>query len=70
MLHFLIHYRLKYALLQRREKLYFWIAWRLPKWLVYFATIRLAAHATTGEYGMTIPSELDVMEAIKRWGYE
>jgi len=25
------------------------------------------AHATTGEYGNTIPDELNVMEAFKRW---
>jgi len=49
------------------EKAWLWIAWHLPGKLVYTASIRLMAHATTGEYGNTIPDELNVMEAFKRW---
>jgi len=43
------------------------IAWKMPKWLVYFCAIRLGAHATTGKYGSKIVPELNFMEAIKRW---
>jgi hypothetical protein len=43
------------------------IAWKLPKWLVYWCSIRLIAHATTGQYGSTIAPELPAMEALKRW---
>lgn len=52
---------------QLPEKFWFWWAWRLPKKLVYFATIRLIAFATQGEYGNTVVSELPAMEAISRW---
>ncbi len=44
-----------------------WIAWKLPKKVVYFAAIRLIAFATTGEYGSTVVPELGAMDAIRRW---
>lgn len=43
------------------------IVWNLPKWIIYWAAIRLFAHATTGEYGNTVASELTLMDAIGRW---
>lgn len=49
------------------EKLWMAIAWRLPKTLVMWCTVRLLAHATTGEYGATNPGELGAMEALSRW---
>jgi len=50
-----------------REKLVTTLVWSLPRWLIYWATIRLAAHATTGVYRRTDPNTLSVMEALKRW---
>ena len=50
-----------------KEKLQMRIAWGLPKWLVMWATIRLLAHATTGEYGNTETPALLVIDALKRW---
>ena len=50
-----------------REKLVTTLVWSLPRWLIYWATIRLAAHATTGVYGKTDPTTLNVMEALRRW---
>lgn len=44
-----------------------YIAHRLPRGIVYFAAIRLVAHATTGKYGNTNPSVLSAMDAVKRW---
>ena len=49
------------------EKIWIKIAWLLPRQLVMWAAIRLAAHATQGEYGNTIVPELSMMDAIKRW---
>lgn len=49
------------------EKICEWLAWKLPRRLVYWSAIRLMAHATAGEYGSTCPSELNVIEALKRW---
>ena len=53
-----------------KEKIIMCIVWHLPKWLIYWATIRLMAHATTGKYGNTIVPELEAMEALKRWEYK
>lgn len=58
---------LKYELSRKIEKLQIWCAWRLPRWLVKWAIIRLMAHATTGKYGSTIVPELTIAEALKRW---
>ena len=44
-----------------------WIAWKLPKWLVMLATVRLIAHATAGEYGSTVVPELKAVDALQRW---
>ncbi len=44
-----------------------WVVFRLPKWAIYWATIRLAAKATTGPYSNQIVPELTVMDALDRW---
>jgi hypothetical protein len=50
-----------------RERLITGLVWRLPRVIIYWATIRLAAHATTGQFSATNPNDLSVMEALKRW---
>jgi hypothetical protein len=49
------------------EKLLIWIAWRMPRKLVYWCSIRLMANATSGIYGNTIVCDLKAMEALNRW---
>ena len=49
------------------DKIKLWIANRLPKWLVYWATIRLLAHVTGNKYSDTLVPELTVMDALERW---
>lgn len=49
------------------QKAQLWIAWKLPRWLVYWATIRLAAHATMGRHSGTVVPDLTVMDALQRW---
>jgi hypothetical protein len=49
------------------EKIQPWIVWRLPRWMVYWSTIRLLAHATQGKYGNQIVPDLLAMDALKRW---
>lgn len=44
-----------------------WLAWKLPRRLVYFVTIRLWAYATCGDYGTTDLNAITVDEAIQRW---
>ena len=57
----------KYEVAKAKEKAWTWLAWKLPKTLVMWASIRLIAHATQGEYGATIVPELSAMDALKRW---
>ena len=57
----------RYSFSEYRDKCWMWLAWRLPKRLVYFAAIRLGAHATGGEYSRQNVPELTVLDAIKRW---
>jgi len=52
---------------QLEEKFYFWLAWKIPRKLAYYATVRLGAHATQGKYGSQIVSELTVLESMDRW---
>ena len=49
------------------ERALIFIAWHLPKPLVYWASIRLMAHATTGPYSSQVVPELTAMDALKRW---
>jgi len=50
------------------DKFYEWIAYKLPKRLVYFAAIRLMAYGTTGEYSYTSVTHVRMMTVLKRWG--
>ena len=49
------------------EKVWMWIAWRLPHQLVKWTAIRLIAYATQGKYGSQNVPELSAMDALKRW---
>jgi hypothetical protein len=49
------------------ERLTRWIAWHLPRSWVYWATIRLWAHGTTGRWSDQVVNELEIGEALKRW---
>lgn len=50
-----------------REKLWIKLAWLMPKRLVLWASIRLIANATTGEYSSQIVPDLTCMDALDRW---
>lgn len=58
---------LGYELEKLRERLAMAVAWKMPRWLVYWCSIRLMAHATTGEHENQIVPELTGMDALKRW---
>lgn len=49
------------------DKIAMEIAWLLPRRLVYWCALRLAAHATTGTYGSQEVPELRLMDALARW---
>lgn len=50
-----------------KEKLWIWIAWRLPRSLVKWCAFRVGAHATQGQYETQIVPELSFMDAMQRW---
>jgi hypothetical protein len=57
----------RYELRKRKERLIRWVVWRLPREIVMWSYIRIAAHATTGKYGDTVVPEIKMMDALKRW---
>lgn len=44
-----------------------WLAYHLPAPLVYHASIRAWAYATTGEYSYQIVPELTASDMVRRW---
>lgn len=59
--------RVKYWLKSKMENFLVTVAWKLPKDLVYWATIRLVVNATEGEYSDTVVTELTMNDALTRW---
>jgi len=51
----------------KHEKLWRKLAYWLPRSLVYWAAVRLIAHATTGEYSNQVVPSLRAMDALQRW---
>lgn len=49
------------------DKFWMWLAWRLPRPLVMWASVRLIANATQGEHSTQVVPELSAMDALKRW---
>jgi hypothetical protein len=52
------------------ERLCMWAAWKMPRCLVYWCTVRLGAYATTNKYSSQVVHELTFMDALKRWPNE
>jgi len=44
-----------------------WLAYRLPRRLVYYAALRLMVHATVGKWSSQVVPELRAMDALMRW---
>jgi hypothetical protein len=49
------------------DKLATWLAWKLPRRLVYWCAIRVGAAASTGRWSSQIVPDLTVGEALNRW---
>ena len=50
------------------ERIWMWLAWHLPRRLVYFAVCRAGAWATTrGEGVHNTPDEVGILERMWRW---
>ena len=50
-----------------REKIWYWIAKRLPRSLVMWCGYRMAAYATTGKYSHEEVPGIDMMTMFDRW---
>lgn len=50
-----------------KERIYIWLAWHMPRRLVYWCAIRLASRATMPPYEKQVVPELKVMDALNRW---
>lgn len=44
-----------------------WLAWQLPRCVVYWCAVRLGAAATTGAHSSQVVPELSFMDALQRW---
>jgi hypothetical protein len=51
----------------RGTKLVMWFVWLLPRWLVYWCSVRLMSEASTGKWGHQVVPELTALDALKRW---
>ncbi len=54
---------IRYELMRIREKTLTWIAWRLPRSIAYWATVRVLVADYDGN-----PSERPVLDALNSWG--
>ena len=50
-----------------KEKIIQWIAWHLPKKLVYWCAIRLISYGTVGKYSNQNVPNLKAITALQRW---
>ncbi len=50
-----------------RERFWIWLAWHLPRPLVYWSAIRHMAHATQGRWSTEVAPELPAVDALERW---
>lgn len=60
-------HNIKYDLSRKWENVIMYLVWKLPRKIVYWSAIRVATHATTGEYKYQVVSELTLVEALQRW---
>lgn len=58
---------MRHRIARIREAFWWWLAYRVPRPLVYFAAIRLGAEGTTGKWGNTVVPEARFVDLIGRW---
>ena len=59
-------YKIEYL----KEDFYNWLAWKLPKKLVFYATVRLIEYGIRDKYQNTKESSVRAMTVLKRWEKE
>lgn len=50
-----------------RERMLIWLAWKLPRRLVYWCAVRLLAAATVPPHGDQVVPELTGLLALTQW---
>lgn len=49
-----------------KDKFWMWLAWLLPRELVYFAGVRVFANVSV-KHGHLVASEITMFEGLKSW---
>jgi len=49
------------------EKIWIWLAWRLPKRLVYWASVRLMVSASVGTHSGEPVPDMTITDVLSRW---
>ncbi len=62
-----LRWRIRIAYNHVHDKILLFIAWHLPKSVVYWCSIRLMANATQGPWSGQIVPDLYAMDALDRW---
>jgi hypothetical protein len=52
------------------DRLPMWVAWHLPRRVVFWCAIRVGSNATTGVHGTQVVPELLYMQSLERWDTE
>lgn len=50
-----------------QERFWKWLAWLLPRRLVYWCAVRLAAYATQGPWSDQVVGTITILKALERW---
>jgi len=50
-----------------KNRFYMWVAYKLPKNIVYWAAMRVLANATSGKYSNEGVPGVTAIDAIQRW---
>ena len=53
-----------------REQVYMWLAWRLPRDLVYYCAVRVAVAASAGKWAGEVTPGVTVTDMLERWHEE
>lgn len=48
------------------DKLFWWLAWKMPKRIAYLCTVRVGAHATQ-VHSQRTPSEINLIDILSSW---
>ena len=49
------------------DKIYCWLAWKLPKNLVKWCAVRLMTNASVGKHSSMVMSEITCIQALQAW---